>query len=125
MDSEFSVISWNIGSLDAKRRPKKPGAMSIESWFSHVNPSVVAFQESWWKDTYDELNLDDEYVPIHDISNVKGSFSLSMYLHKSVALIDNGRIGSDSLFCQWAEVKAPRLKNLIIVNVYLPHDASI
>ena len=125
MDSELSVISWNIGSLDSKRKPSKPDAMSIESWFCHINPTIVAFQESWWKKTKDELNLDNEYMPIHDISNVKGSFSLSMYIHKSVALIDNGRIGSDSLFCQWAEVKVPRIGNLTIVNVYLPHDASI
>ena len=125
MDNKFTVVSWNIGSLKAKCSPSKPDAMSIEAWFSHISPSVVAFQESWWQDKYTKLNLDNEYVPKHAISGVKGSFSLSMYFHKSIALIDSGRIGDDSLFCQWAEIKAPRIGNLIIVNVFIPHDASI
>ena len=61
MDNKFTVISWNIGSLNAKRRPSKQNAMSIEARlarFSHINPNVVSFQESWWQDKYTELNLE-------------------------------------------------------------------
>ena len=46
----FTVVSWNINSLNAKRAPvSKPDTISIESWFDVVNPSIVVFQESMWK----------------------------------------------------------------------------
>ena len=125
ISESFDVISWNIGSLKAKRNPKKVGAMSIESWFSHVCPKVVAFQETYWKDSLKELDLDDEYVPVHEINRSNGAYSLAVYLHRSVALVDNGRIGNRYFFCQWVKVKAPQIDDLYIVNVYLPHTDSI
>ena len=44
--NSFSVVSWNVDSLKSKRRPKKSGAMSMSAWFSHISPTVVAFQET-------------------------------------------------------------------------------
>ena len=90
MDSEdFNIVSWNIGSLKSKRisQLKKEGAMSIESWFSHVNPTIVAFQETWWKSDTKPLDLDVDYRPIHEPSKTNGAYSLAFYLHPSVALV--------------------------------------
>jgi len=50
-ENDFSIISWNVNSLDAKRSSPKTSrkdVISIESWFDLTQPSIVAFQETYW-----------------------------------------------------------------------------
>ena len=85
IDSKFSVVSWNLNSLDAKRSPMtRDDTMSIESWFDLVEPSIVAFQETYWTESCEKLKLSVAYQHIPAISTVNGARSLSVYLHPSI-----------------------------------------
>ena len=126
IDSKLSIVSWNLNSLDAKRSPMtRADTMSIESWFDLVEPSIVAFQETYWTESSKKLKLSVAYQHIPAISTVHGARSLSVYLHPSIAKVKHGVIGNEELFCQWVETRIPSVGSLIIINIYLPHKESL
>ena len=99
IDSKLSIVSWNLNSLDAKRTPMtRADTMSIESWFDLVEPSIVAFQETYWTESSEKLKLTVAYQHIPAISTVHGARSLSVYLHPSIAEVKHGVIGNEELF---------------------------
>ena len=101
LDSKLTVVSWNLDSLHAKRAnmTQKPN-ISIESWFDLMEPTIVAFQETYWSNSMDELKLKTNYQHIPAVSDVNGARSLSLFLHPSVARLRNGIVGDKNLFCQ-------------------------
>ena len=126
IDSKLSVISWNLNSLDAKRLPvTRKDSISLESWFDLTEPSIAAFQETYWSSSHDKLKLSHEYQHIPAVSNIHGSRSLSIFLHPTIVRVKDGVIGDENLFCQWVESRVPDIGSLVVVNVYLPSMNSL
>ena len=74
--------------MNAKRFPMtRKDTLSIESWFDLVEPSIVAFQETYWTKSCKKLKLTSDYQHIPAISTVHGARSLSVYLHPSIAQV--------------------------------------
>ena len=127
-ENDFSIISWNVNSLDAKRSSPKTSrkdVISIESWFDLTQPSIVAFQETYWTEKTEKLKLSVDYQHISAISDICGARSLSVFVHPDLVVVKDGKIGDDTLFCQWVETKVANLGHMVVVNIYLPHYSSL
>ena len=137
----FTLSSWNINGLRTKfsseinqAPPNKriPGStISLEAWVECYEPSVIAFQETKWKEKYTETqkNREKYFIPEyrfrHYISPINDSRSLAFCFHDSVTFVEDGNIGPDSLKSQFIRIQAPDVGKLTIYNVYLPPFTSI
>lgn len=119
----IKITSWNVNSIENKRagemggKIKREGCMSIESWLEINNPAVIAFQET----LNGEDITRDGYVEIHEVNTLYPNRSLAFFIRESIRILESGKVGTDTLFSQYARIYIPGVGSVLLVNVYLPN----